>query len=117
MDKHDCANKNLFTKTSDRLDFSMGFANPETVKEEKRGMVTRRGTGNGKERKSNKHIYEVLLSRLSSYLVGLTLFFYWQTLIVRPYKMQQGLFMICFNADRPTGIQYISINNENIDLQ
>lgn len=51
MDKHDCANKNLFTKTSDRLDFSMGFANPETVKEEKRGMVTRRGTGNGKERK------------------------------------------------------------------
>ena len=54
----------------------MGFANPETVKEEKRGMVTRRGTGNRKERKSNKHIYEVLLWRLSSYLVGLTLFFY-----------------------------------------
>lgn len=54
----------------------MGFANPETVKEEKRGTVKRRGTGNGKERKSNKHIYEVLLSRLSSYLVGLTLFFY-----------------------------------------
>lgn len=27
MDKHDCANKNLFTKTSDGLDFSMGFAN------------------------------------------------------------------------------------------
>ena len=54
----------------------MGFANPETVKEEKRGMVTRRGTGNRKERKLNKHIYEVLLWRLSSYLVGLTLFFY-----------------------------------------
>lgn len=31
--------------------------------------------------------------------------------------MQQGLFMTCFNAGRPTGIQYISINNENIDLQ
>lgn len=61
MDKHDCANKNLFSKTSDWLDFSMGFANPEIVKEEKRGMVMRRGTRNGKERKSNKRIYAVLL--------------------------------------------------------
>ena len=31
--------------------------------------------------------------------------------------MQQCLFMTCFNVDRPTDIQHISINNENIDLQ
>ena len=31
--------------------------------------------------------------------------------------MQQCLFMTCFNVDRPIGIQHISINNENIDLQ
>ena len=68
--------KNLLTKTSDRLDFSMGFANPEIVKEGKRGIITRGGTGNRKERTSNKHSYEVLLLRLSSYIGGLTLFFY-----------------------------------------
>lgn len=82
------------------------------------------GRGQGQGQGAGKKIWSVhgaVLLRISSYLVGFTLFLLLTVFDTEALGNGTSLcfvfLMTCFSTDWPIDIQYISINNENIDLQ